>query len=84
MDNEYIIEALTDEVTQLKTRVALGFMEATQHDKALAEQLFNEQRDEIAILNIELAAVKQSRDEFQDENRKLKRKIVSLEKKLKG
>lgn len=84
MDNEYIIEALTEEVTQLKTRVALGFMDATEEDKKLAEQLFNEQRDEIAILNIELAAVKQSRDTFQDENRKLKRRIASLEKKLKG
>lgn len=84
MDNEYIIEALTEEVTQLKTLVALGFMDATEEDRKLAEQLFNEQRDEIAILNIELAAVKQSRDTFQDENRKLKRRIASLEKKLKG
>lgn len=84
MDNEYIIEALTEEITQLKTRLALGFMDANEDDRNLAEQLFNEQRDEISILNIELAAVKKSRDEFQDENRKLKRRIASLEKKLKG
>lgn len=83
MDNEYIIEALTEEVVLLKTRVALGFMEGSEEDKKLAEQLFNEQRDEISILTIELNAVKKSRDEFQSENRKLKRRVSMLEKKLK-
>lgn len=83
MNEEFVIEALTEEVTQLKTKIALGFMEATEEDRKLAESLFNEQRDEIAILNIELAAVKQSRDEFQAENRKLKRRIAYLEEQIK-
>lgn len=84
MDYEILIEALSEENTQLKTKMALKFMDATEEDKQAAERLFYEQRDEINILNIELAAVKLSRDEFQAENRKLKRRIVTLEKQLKG
>lgn len=81
---EHIIEALTEEITQLRTKMALGFMDATEEDRKLAESLFYEQRDEISILNVELTAVKKSRDEFQAENRKLKRRIAALEKQLKG
>lgn len=84
MDYEILVEALTEEIAQLKTKLALQFMDATEEDRKAAEQLFYEQRDEINILNIELAAVKQSRDEFQAENRKLKRRLLSLEKQLKG
>lgn len=84
MDYEILVEALTEENTQLKTKMALQFMDATEEDKQAAERLFYEQRDEINILNVELAAVKQSRDEFQAENRKLKRRITTLEKQLKG
>lgn len=81
---EHIVEALTEEITQLRTKIALGFMDATEEDRALAESLFNEQRDEIMVLNVELNAAKKSRDEFQVENRKLKRRIAALEKQLKG
>jgi hypothetical protein len=83
MDYEILVEALTEENTQLKTKLALKFMDATEEDRKAAEQLFYEQRDEINILNIELAAVKQSRDEYQHENRKLKRRLLTLEKQLK-
>lgn len=81
---EHVIEALTEEVNRLKTRLAVQFMDATDEDKQFAERLFREQQDEIAILNIELSSVKKSRDEFQAEGQKLKRKILALEKKMKG
>ena len=84
MDYEIIVEALTEENTKLKTKLALHFMDATEEDKKAAEHLFYEQRDEINVLNIELVAVKQSRDEYQHENRKLKRRILTLEKQSKG
>lgn len=80
----HMIEALTEEVTRLKTALAVKHMAASEEDRQLAEKLFQEQQDEIAILTIEVMAVKKSRDEFQSENQKLKRKIVTLEKKLKG
>ena len=81
---EHVIEALTEEVNRLKTLLAVQLMDATDEDKQFAERLFREQQDEIAILNIELASVKKSRDEFQAESQKLKRRILALEKKMKG
>ena len=81
---EHVIEALTEEVNRLKTRLAVQFMDATDEDKQLADRIFREQQDEIAILNIELSSVKKSRDEFQAESQKLKRRILALEKKMKG
>ena len=81
---EHVIEALTEEINRLKSRLAVQFMDATDEDKQLADRLFREQQDEIAVLNIELASVKKSRDEFQAESQKLKRRILALEKKMKG
>jgi septal ring factor EnvC (AmiA/AmiB activator) len=79
MDKEILIEVLTEENTTLKTKLALHFMDATDEDKQLAEQLFNEQRDLIAVLNVEVASIAKSRDQFQAENRRLKRRIATLE-----
>lgn len=84
METEFIIEALTQENQQLRTKLALHFMDATEEDKKAAENLFYEQQNEIAVLSVELAAIRQSRDEYQHENHQLKRRIVTLEKKLKG
>lgn len=84
MDYEIIVEALTEENFQLKTKIALQSFEASDEDKKAAEKLFNEQQDEISILRIELDAVKKSRDRFQSDNGKLKRRILALEKQLKG
>lgn len=84
MDNEIVIEALTEENTQLKTRLALHFMDASDEDKQFAEKLFYEQRDAISLLEVELESIRKSRDEFQSENRKLKRRIAILEKEFKA
>jgi len=84
MDNEIIIEALREENEALKRKLALHFMDGTPEDKRAAEELFNEQRDLITVLEVENAALKQSRDEYQFENYSLKRRIVVLEKKLKA
>lgn len=84
MEHEFLIEALTQENARLKNKLAAKLMDASEEDKGYAEKLFAEQQDEIAILCVELNAVKKSRDEFQSENQKLKRKIAILEKKLKG
>ena len=84
MEHEFIIEALTQENARLKSKLALHFMDASEDDKRYAEKLFTEQQDEIAILCVELNAVKKSRDEFQSENQKLRSRIAVLEKHLKG
>lgn len=82
--DKHIIEALTEEVARLKTALAVQNMGGSDEHRKLAEQLFKDQQDEIAILCIELTAIRKSRDEFQLENQKLKRRITALEKKLKG
>lgn len=82
MEHDYVIEALTAEIQGLKSKLAVGTLE--ENDRDIAEQLFLEQQDEIAVLSVELAAVKKSRDDFQHENMQLKRRISFLEKKLKG
>ena len=84
MKPEMLIEALTQENIQLKNKLAIIGMEASEEDRQYAEKLFQEQQDEIAILCVELNAVKKSRDDFQIENQRLKNKISSLEKKMKG
>lgn len=84
MEKEMLIEALTAENLQLKNKLAIIGMDASEEDKQYAEKLFQEQQDEIAILCVELNAVKKSRDDFQIENQKLKSRVSILEKKLKG
>lgn len=81
---DHIIEALTEEIAALKNKLALISMDASNADKEEAEKLFEEQRDEINVLTIELRAIRKSRDEFQAENRVLKRHIEYLRKQIKG
>lgn len=81
---DHIIEALTEEIAALKNKLALISMDASNADKEEAEKLFQEQRDEINVLMIELRAIRKSRDEFQAENRGLKRQIEYLRKQIKG
>jgi len=84
MEHEFIIEALTQENNILRSKLAVNNMEATSEDKEMAEKLFQEQQNEIAVLVVELSAMRRSRDEFQEESRRLKYRIAALEKKLKG
>jgi hypothetical protein len=84
MEHEFVIEALTQENTELKNKLAVKFMDASDEDKMYAEKLFKDQQDEIAVLSVELQSVKKSRDAFQMENAQLKRRVLALEKKLKG
>lgn len=84
MEQEIIIEALSQENLQLKHKLAARYMEASEEDKKFAEELFQELQDELSVLSIELDAVTKSRNSFQSENQKLKHRIAILEKKLKG
>ena len=84
MEHQFVIEALTEEVLRLKTKLAVQSWDASEEDRQAAEHLFREQQDEIAVLTVELTSVRKSRDEFQAENERLKRRIQMLEKKLKG
>lgn len=78
------IDMLVAENEQLKDRLALAAMDATEEEKVMAQQTIDGLREEIRIMQIELVAVKASRDTYQKENAQLKSQIKSLMRKLKA
>ncbi len=74
---------LLAENEELKARVAVVAMEGTPEEKQAATALIDELREELRITKIELAAVKQSRDQYQSENSQLKKQVLSMQRQLK-
>jgi FtsZ-binding cell division protein ZapB len=58
-------------------------MEGTPEEKQAATALIDELREELRITKIELAAVKQSRDQYQSENQQLKQQVSMQQRQLK-
>jgi hypothetical protein len=80
---EEAIDFLLAENEELKARVAVVAMEGTPEEKQAATDLINELREELRITKIELAAVKQSRDQYQSENSQLKKQVLSMQRQQK-
>lgn len=78
-----LIEQLTKENDELTMNLALAHMGGTEEQQNEAREIMNTLREEIRVLNIELVAVKQSRDTFQSENAQLKKQVSMLQRKLK-
>jgi len=74
---------LLAENEELKARVAVVAMEGTPEEKQAATTLIDELREDLRITKIELAAVKQSRDQYQSENSQLKKQVLSMQRQLK-
>jgi hypothetical protein len=81
--NQEAIDMLLAENEELKARVAVVAMEGTPEEKQAATDLINELREELRITKIELAAVKQSRDQYQSENSQLKKQVLSMQRQQK-
>jgi uncharacterized ParB-like nuclease family protein/FtsZ-binding cell division protein ZapB len=81
--NQEAIDMLLAENEELKARVAVVAMEGTPEEKQAATTLIDELREELRITKIELAAVKQSRDQYQSENSQLKKQVMSMQRQLK-
>jgi len=81
--NQEAIDMLLAENEELKARVAVVAMEGTPEEKQAAGDLITELREELRITKIELAAVKQSRDQYQSENSQLKKQVMSMQRQLK-
>ncbi len=79
-----LIETLTKENTNLSDRLAVAAVSGTEDEKKMAEQTIAELREKVRILEIELVAVKSSRDTYQSENAQLKKQVQMLNKKLKS
>lgn len=78
-----LIEILSRDNEKLEDRLAVECMEATEEEKALAAQTIAELRERIRVLEIEVAAVKTSRDTYQNENAALKGQCARLQKAIK-
>jgi hypothetical protein len=81
--NQEAIDMLLAENEELKARVAVVAMDASPEEKQAATSLIDELREELRITKIELAAVKQSRDQYQSENSQLKKQVLSMQRQLK-
>lgn len=81
--NQEAIDMLLAENEELKARVAVVAMEGTPEEKQAAAALIDELREDLRITKIELAAVKQSRDQYQSENSQLKKQVLSMQRQLK-
>lgn len=81
--DEMVAELLADN-ERIADRLAVAAMEATEEEKAMAAETIESLREEIRVLKIELAAVKQSRDQYQSENGQLKKQCAMYAKKLKA
>jgi hypothetical protein len=81
--NQEAIDMLLAENEELKARVAVVAMEGTPEEKQAATALIDELREDLRITKIELAAVKQSRDQYQSENQQLKQQVSMQQRQLK-
>lgn len=74
---------LSEENETLTHRLAVAAMEATDEEKSMASILLIGYQEEIRVLKIDLVAVKNSRDQYQNENAQLKKQIASLQRQIK-
>lgn len=77
------IELLKAENEALSDKLAVATMDGDEIEKQMAESTIKDLRAQIRLLEIELNAVKQSRDTFQAENAQLMKQVATLQKKLK-
>jgi hypothetical protein len=78
-----LIEHLQKENDELTMNLALAHMGGTEQEQAEAREVMNTLRETVRVLEIELAAVKQSRDTFQSENSALKQQCSMYQRQLK-
>jgi hypothetical protein len=74
--NAELVVLLEKENEELKDRLALGFTDGTDDEKNLAQQLIDDLRKQLRVAEIELEAVKKSRDGYQRENSELKKQCT--------
>lgn len=77
------ITLLKAENEALSDKLAVATMDGDEIEKQMAESTIKDLRAQIRLLEIELTAVKQSRDAFQSENAQLMKQVAMLQKKLK-
>jgi hypothetical protein len=82
-EHDEMVAELVAENERITDRLAVAAMEGTEEEKSMAADTIESLREELRILKIELAAVKQSRDQYQSENGELKRQVAMQQRQLK-
>jgi len=77
------IEALQEENSELKARLAVEAMDASEEEKTATAEIIADLKAEIKTLKAENSALKSNRDSYQNENTQLKKQIKYLERELK-
>lgn len=83
-EHDEMVAELVAENERITDRLAVAAMEGTEEEKSMAADTIESLREELRILKIELAAVKQSRDQYQSENGQLKKQCAMYERKMKA
>lgn len=83
-EHDEMVAELVAENERVNDRLAVAAMEGTEEEKSMAADTIESLREEVRILKIELAAVKQSRDQYQSENGQLKKQCAMYERKMKA
>jgi len=74
---------IAKENEQLKDRLAVEVMDASEEEKTMAAETISELREEVRKLQIINTSLVISRDQFQNENAQLKKQVAVLQRKLK-
>jgi hypothetical protein len=77
------IETLANENEKLEARVAVVAMDATDEERNAAQELINELQAKVKSQEIEIRALKVSRDTFQNKNAELMKQINYWKKQVK-
>lgn len=83
-ERDDMLQLISKENDDLRDRLAIEAMDASEEEKTLAHQTITEMRERVRVLEIELQAVKDMRDAYQRENAEMKRQIASMQRKIGG
>jgi len=82
MENDVIAEMLAEN-ERLRSRLAVEAMDASEEEKTMAQETIESLREDVKRLQIELNAVKRSRDQYMTECSELKRQVKMYQNQLK-
>lgn len=79
-----LLESLAAENEKLKDKLVVNQMSGTAEEKSGATEKIAELRERIRVLEVELEAIKVTRNSYQTENGQLKKQVAMLQKKIKA
>jgi len=78
-----VIETLTEEIEDLRSKLAVEHMDVSEEGRLEAANLIEELRAEVKTLNVTIHAVTVARDRLMAENAQLKKQILAMQRQAK-